>query len=454
MILGRPLTAAERRKSQRLYGAFSFGNGMSYMCLGENLMVLFAVQLGAPNAVVALLGAMQFIGYAMLPLGVRHTSRRGAATCQADFWIARNMAALLTASAALVWRVSPPAAWGLVLLGALLFYGFRAAGGVLFTPLMGDVSTEEEAPGVIGFTTALFNVSAVATLAAITAATHRWQGRDALAAVIVLGALLGIGSSFFLRGMCETGAIRDAAREPLLSGMRDALHNRDLLRLTLAWFLLNLVSILLVPISTLAIKRGCGFGDTQALLCACAQFAGGIASSFASGRLCRRFGPRRVLFSGLLGCATVPFAWLLFPVGAGPQTALAASLALFFWLGGFFYLIYNSTNSYFLLACPDKKAQVAGSIAVNLAAGGGAGVIGSAVGAWLVSRAADWAPALGGVFDGTLGPFRLYFLILLPIAAAAAVACLALRTKVYSYRREHGEEALRRAVSFGHHRKH
>ena len=222
MILGRTLTAAERRKSQRLYGAFSFGNGMSYMCLGENLMVLFAVQLGAPNAVVALLGAMQFIGYSMLPLGVRHTARRGAATCQADFWVARNVAALLTASAALVWRVSPQAAWGLVLLGALLFYGFRAAGGVLFTPLMGDVSTEEEAPGVIGFTTALFNVSAVAMLAAITAATHRWQGRDALAAVIVLGAMLGIGSSFFLRGMCETGAIRDAAREPLLRGMRDA----------------------------------------------------------------------------------------------------------------------------------------------------------------------------------------------------------------------------------------
>ena len=57
MILGRPLTAAERRKSQRLYGAFNFGNGMSYMCLGENLLVLFATQLGAPNAVIALLGA-------------------------------------------------------------------------------------------------------------------------------------------------------------------------------------------------------------------------------------------------------------------------------------------------------------------------------------------------------------------------------------------------------------
>ena len=79
MILGRPLSAAERRRSQRLYCAFNFVNGMSYMCLGESVLVLFAAQLGAPNAVVALLGAMQYIGYAMLPLGVRRTARRGAA---------------------------------------------------------------------------------------------------------------------------------------------------------------------------------------------------------------------------------------------------------------------------------------------------------------------------------------------------------------------------------------
>ena len=455
MILGRPLTAAERRKSQHLYGAFNFGNGLSYMCIGENLLVLFATQLGAPNAVIALLGAMQYIGFAMLPLGVWHTARRGAAANQADFWIARNTAALLTAAAALVWRASPPASWGLVLLGTLLFNGFRAAGGVFFTPLMGDVSTEEEAPGVIGYTMALFNVSAVATLAAITAATHRWQGRDALAAIILLGALLGMGSSFFLRGMCETGAIRDAAREPLLRGMRDAFRDRDLLRLMLAWFLLNLVAILLLPISTLAIKRGCGFDDTRTLLCACVQFAGGMASSFASGPLCRRFGPRRLLIAGVLGYAAVSVAWLFFPATSDAWFALAAGFALFFGLGGCFYLVYNATNSYFLLACPDKKAQVADSIPVNLVASGGAGVVGSALGAGLVSRTADWAPALGtAIFDGSLGPFRLYFLLLLPVITAAAIACLRLRTMVYSYRREHGEEALRRAIALGHHRRH
>ena len=56
MILNRTLTAEERRISQRCIEAFNFGNGMSYMCLGESILVLFAARLGAPNAVVALLG--------------------------------------------------------------------------------------------------------------------------------------------------------------------------------------------------------------------------------------------------------------------------------------------------------------------------------------------------------------------------------------------------------------
>ena len=421
MILGRQLTSQERRRSQRLYGAFNFVNGMSYMCLGESLLVLFAAQLDAPNAVVALLGAMQYIGYAMLPLGVRRTARRGAAASQADFWVARNIAALLTASAAPMWCVSPPAAWALLLIGALLFYGFRAAGCVLFTPLLGDVSTEDEAPGVIGTTTAFFNVSGVATLAAITTATHRWHGREALAAIIVIGAMLGMGSSFFVRGMHETGAIRDAARAPLWHGMIHSLRNGALRRLTIAWFFLNLVVIMLVPISMLALKRGCGFDDGKALICACAQFTGGIIASFACGPLCRRFGVRRVLVVAALGCVTVPFAWQAFPASSGATgMALWAGLALFFWLGALFYLIYNATNSAFLVVCPDKQDQVAGSIAANLVAGAGAGIAGSALGAWLVSRADVWAAALPGTaFAGDLGPFRLFFLLLLPIILAA-----------------------------------
>lgn len=433
MILGRQLTAAERRRSQNLYCAFNFVNGMSYMCLGEGVLVLFAAQLGAPNAVVSLLGAMLYVGYAMLPLGVLRTAQRGAAVCQADFWVARNAAALLTASAAAVWGVSPHVSWAMLIAGAFIFYGCRAAGSVLFTPLLGDVSTEEEAAGVIGRTTGFFNVSAVVAIAAVTAVTHFWNGRVALAAIIVTGAVLGTGASFFVRGMKETGAIRDAARGPLLRGMREALRRRSLRRLSLDWFLLNLAIIMLLPMSMLALKRGCGFGDSKAMLCACAEFAAGILASFACGPLCRAFGSRSVLAVSALGLAAVPVAWLFFPA-TGPS-ALVCGIALFFWLGGLYYAIYNATGAAFLEACPDKRDQVAGSVAVNLISGAGAGVVGSGLGAWLVTKSAQWAASLpGSILDGEIGPFRLYFLLTLPllavVAAIAASSCAAARRRM------------------------
>ena len=423
MILGRKLTAAERCRSQNLYCAFNFINGMSYMCLGEGVLVLFAAQLGAPNSVVSLLGALLYVGYAMLPVGVLRTARRGAAACQADFWIARNAAALVTASAAAVWVASPQASWAVLVAGAFLFYGCRAAGSALFTPLLGDVSTEEEASSVIGRTTGFFNLSAVAAIACVTAVMHRWHGRIALAAIIVTGAALGICSSFFVRGMYETGAIRDAAREPLRTGMRRALRNRALRRLSLDWFLLNLSIILFVPISVLALKRGCGFADSRAMICACAQFGAGTLASFVCGPLCRAFGPRRVMAVSALGFAAVPFAWLLFPE-TGPL-AMPSAIMLFFWLGGCYYAIYNTTNAAFLEACPDKRDQVAGSVAVNLLAGAGAGVAGSALGAWLVSISGDLVSALPfHAFAGPLGQFRLFFLLVLPVPVAALLVCM------------------------------
>jgi hypothetical protein len=431
MILGRALAPQERRVSQRLCGAFNFVNGISCTCLGDFVVVLFAASLGVPNAVVSVLAAMQYAGYLMLPLGIPWAGRRGAATGEADFWAANGATALLAVAAALSCRRFPVASCCLVVPCVVLFYGFRAAGSFLYTPLRGDISTEEEAPGVIGATTALYSISGVATLVAITAATRRWHGSGALAAIMGVGALLGIAGSFFLRVMRETGAIRDAARTRLLPAMRHAFHtNPALRRLALAWAMLNLSTMLLVPLSMLALKRGCGLDDSRALVCACSQALVGIAVSFANGRICRRRGPKRVLVAAAALYLLVPFVWLAMP--GGGHAALPAGMALFLLLGTAFFLVNGAANSYLLLACPDKTGQVAGACAVNLTAGGGAGIVGSTLGAWLVTRAAAWTPTLGtAVFGGTIGPYRLYFLLVLPALAISLLSCLRLKPLVY-----------------------
>ena len=68
MILDRPLTAAERAESQRNMYLFNAVNGLSYMCVGETVMILLAVKTGCPDSVVAILGAMFYFGFLLLLL--------------------------------------------------------------------------------------------------------------------------------------------------------------------------------------------------------------------------------------------------------------------------------------------------------------------------------------------------------------------------------------------------
>ena len=121
MIYDRPLTDEQRRVSQLNYNLFNIVNGASYMCLGETVIILFAVKLHAPNVIVAVIGSMLFLGFLLLPLGVVRTAQVGAARSQADFWVWRNLAALLAASGAVAALFSEHLAWGLLLAGSFLF---------------------------------------------------------------------------------------------------------------------------------------------------------------------------------------------------------------------------------------------------------------------------------------------------------------------------------------------
>ena len=51
MIYDRPLTDEQRRVSQLNYNLFNIVNGASYMCLGETVIILFAVKLDRKSVV-------------------------------------------------------------------------------------------------------------------------------------------------------------------------------------------------------------------------------------------------------------------------------------------------------------------------------------------------------------------------------------------------------------------
>ena len=99
MIFKGAVPPARQLSSQRNYNIFNLINGLSYMCLGETVIILLAVRLNCPDYIISSLGAMLYFGYLLLPLGKIVTARIGAAQSQATFWVLRNTAALLVALA-------------------------------------------------------------------------------------------------------------------------------------------------------------------------------------------------------------------------------------------------------------------------------------------------------------------------------------------------------------------
>lgn len=452
MIVGRQLTPAERRASQRNYGLFNLVNGFSYMCLGDNVVILLCVHLAAPNSVVAVIGSMMYLGFLALPLGVRRTAKVGAAACQADFWICRNIAALLIATSVLVAKLSPPVAWGVVLTGSFLFYACRAAGCVLGMPLIGDITTQEEAAVLNGVSNRNFYGSGVVTIIAIALLTHWCESVWTLVAVIVFGAVCGILASGFARRIRETGAVRDAARLDLYKGMRESFRSRDVRMLSAAWFAINLSFALIAPMSALTLRRGCGLGDTAVLLSAVVLSAAGCLVSPLSGRLSKHLGPRAVLAWSFSAYIVVTLLWCLFPASPSPGLAFYALVALIFAIIGAGTLcLSNAATGYFIMICPDAKAQVPGSIAVQIVSSVCAGVGGATLASGMISLAKRMAPHLGDAFAGDFGVFRLYFIMILPVVALCWLQIVRLRTVIHEFRRKYGLKAVEHVMGLALH---
>ncbi len=377
MILDQELTVEQRMRSQRNLNYFNAVNGLAYMCVGETIMILLAIKLGFPDYVVAILSGMMFFGFLLLPLGKTVTAIVGGAKCQAFFWISRNIAALAVASAS-IWILlgMRTVAIFFMVVGAFLFYGFRAAGVVMVQPLMGDIATEDERARFIATNGGLFYAACFVSLVVISILLKISDSVLVLSLIIVAGSILGMTSSRFLYRIDETKSIIESARKPIAHEMVEAFRTSALRRLLFSSFVSNLAMILLFPVSILVLKKGYGFSDTGALLFSLLQFASCAVMSFLSRRISEKIGPRRTMIMAYITMLAVVELWVFIPSSGWLIIPLCAFL---FIMGGASRIgIENSVVHYFLQTIPAER-RVASSMLLNMTTGVCAGVVGMVV---------------------------------------------------------------------------
>jgi len=391
-------------------------------------MVLLAVKLGMPDYVSTVIGGMLYFGFIMLPLGKVSTALVGGARTQAYFWLARNLAGLLIISAVFWTRLGWNAvAIGAVVVGAFLFYGFRAAGVVMIPPLIGDVSTEEERGKLISHNSLSFYGVAFFAMLVLFGVFHYNETVPVIAAVMVVGCLLGVIAASFLARMDETNALRDSAKKPVGAEIFAVLRDGAFLRFMIGCFSTNLAIIMLLPVAVLTIKKGLGASDAGALFCALWQFAAATAAGWIALKVSNKIGPRRTAISAFFLALATMTTWALFPMRGefvmfAPMSFLCG--LLFAAMGLFRTVAENSNQHYFLQTIPPER-RIASTMVLNGVAGVAAGIIGIFLSKYLLGR-------LNATLDTTptwtqLTVYRRYFLITLPLMLPGLIALLAVK---------------------------
>ena len=405
MIFDGAVPVENQKRSQRNWLCFLMFNGFAYMCLGETVIILLALKLGASDAVVSALGAMVFLSFLLLPLGKIVASKIGAARSQSFFWVARNIAGLLVAaSVPVALYVNRVLAEIMLLTGGFFFYGFRAAGVIFSQPLIGGITSPSERASFLSKSNIIGTVTSCIALVLVAVTCQLTESIWALMAIALCGSCMGIVGSRFILRIDESSVLRESAKKPLIGEIRTAL-SMDVVRKQVAGaFCVNLAIILLTPPSLITVKRGFGVSDGNAVVFSLIQWLAAIAGSYVASKSARKLGPRRVaiLSYGLILCI-IPI-WLLLTAFAGhfPKFFLFFP----FMVAGFCFFALNNSMTHYFLQMIEESKRVAVSLLIFTASGAGAGLLALCITSTVLNFLEK------GPF-GTPGPetYRIYFII-------------------------------------------
>jgi HEAT repeat protein len=414
------LSPAALKRARNSFFVFNGLNSASFILLSGSFITLYALSLGASNAMVGLLNAFSYGTFFFLPLGKRLVRNRPILKVFGLAWFWRFIAvtpALLAPF--LVAQGMYALAFALILLGVALFNILRGVGLIGNNPVLVNL-----ADGGAGATRSdrgafLVNVSIVASLAGmgtnlvvalvIGTAAPPW----AFAAAMGVGIAVGIaGSIVLLKRVPEPEGYRPEKAGGLVRSMREAFKEKPVRAYMETVLLLSLVAGMARTFLPVYAKDVFSQGDDVVMAYSLVASVGSLAMGLLTRLLVDRLGakPLYVIFTAVtalslapLAIAPGPMGFLALPLGAAILLGLVNFLSSFGLAGE-----ENVGQTYFFsLVKPERTLDL--GVVYFLVYGLG-GTIGSGAGGLVLD-------ALGAVGLGHTAAFRLFFALLLAVLA-------------------------------------
>ncbi|HOV63966.1 MAG TPA: MFS transporter [Spirochaetia bacterium] len=400
------LSPGELKRGRKLHYIFDFFNVISFQFVTGNIITLYALKLGAGNALVGLISSFLYLSFFFIFVGKLIIKRIGAVKLMGIFFTVRYFAMIpMLFSPIFSARGNYSLAFTLIIISTA---GFNIARGIAIvsdSPIVAELGGEKDRGGFLSRVQIITQVMAIVSGLFMSA----MLGSDApiyrYTIIIGLGIVVGLaGCSFIFKLPEPTSAIEGAADEKVLSSVSRAFKNKNTRVYFLSMFLVNLVISMTSPFLVVYLKDVYAISDNVLILFSTLANVGAFFMAILSGFTMDRLGSKPLYFS-----FTAVSIVALFPAVISPSITSSSFLVFFacfiyFFQGMGSAGMNNSSLNYFFGITSTKDRLNYGIIYYVLMGAGG--TIGSLAGGEILDF------FLTTLKMGVADSFRFYFGIL------------------------------------------
>ena len=374
------LPLSVKKRAQKRYLWFTRVNAVSFAILGEGVLILYSVKVGAPDWLISVITSMFYWTMPLMLLGKRLIARMGAARAYSLSWFLRNISASFLILVPFVQqRFYPNLGLFLLTLAGTGFYAFRSMGITAMTPLIGDITSKHDRGQFISTAWLNFNLFYLLVIGVLALVFSRDSSVQSFQFVIGVGVFFGLVASWIVASVPESPRLKRSGQEKLRETLRFFRENLTARRLFWSWIFATMGIMLVMPFSMLSLKKGYLVPDQIAIVFVMIQVSGGILGSFLNTHLLDRVGSKPMLVLYTAGFMLIAFLWLI-----GPAQLFWPHVVLIFLLAGMSNSGIQSALSHYFLNSTPALNRVSASMVLNIFSGIAAGFAGSVIGGGLL----------------------------------------------------------------------
>ncbi|MDA8426250.1 MAG: MFS transporter [Treponema sp.] len=330
-----PLTPASLSRGRRSFFTFNGLNSISFILLSGSFVTLYALSLGASNALVGALNAFAYGTFFFLPLGKSLVRRRSIVSVFGWAWFYRYIA-MLPALAAPIFAATgrPLGAFACLVVAVAVFNILRGIGMIGNNPVLANLASGGPGGKRVDKGAFLVNVQIVGSVAslgtnlAIALVIGNKAGPWVFSASMAVGIVIGLaGSLVLIRDMPEPEGYRPESSASFVAVAREAFAKRPFRIFIEVLVLLSFVAGMARTFMPVYAKDVFAQGDNAIMVYSLVGSLGSIVMGLLTRLLVDRLGarPLYVIFVAAAALSLAPLALAPGPVGflSGPLEAAA-----------------------------------------------------------------------------------------------------------------------------------